>query len=222
MLEKLLIAILVLLLATAVFIGVYALRKAPLKLSLALAAGLFLVFLVSLTIPPAPAPLSNLLIVLGAIGLGAFMSFFLTTKSTLTAFCVVIGVIDYFTFDGSATSTLIALGKTGHIDLFKHSVVYFLSASGAIKALIGMGDLVVLAAFYAGLMENRHSPVLAFFVPTLGLLLALVTGFSVGDVFGASFMSATVLFYLYLPLLYGAAAVVLYLVFLYLIRPNVM
>lgn len=220
MLEKALIAIFVLLLAAAVFIGIYALRKAPLKLSLALAAGLFLVFVVSLVAPPAPAPLSNLLIVLGAIGLGLFISFFLASKSTLTAFCIVIGVIDYFTFDGSLTSKLIALGKAGHVDLFKHGVVYFPSAEGTIKALIGMGDLVALAAIYAGLMENRCSSGLAFLVPTFGLLLALLTGFAVGSVLGVSFMSVTVLFYLHLPPLYGVLASVLYLIFLYLILPS--
>ncbi|HXV73684.1 MAG TPA: hypothetical protein VD713_03040 [Sphingomonadales bacterium] len=206
--------------AAAVFTGVFAVRNAPLRPALAFAAGLFLAFLVSLALPTAPAFLSNALVLAGAVGLGVFISFFLTSNGAIAAFCVAVGVVDYFSFKGGLTAKLIAAAKAGNVDLLKHLVIYLPQEGGRLTALIGVGDLVILGALYAGLMENRHSPGAALFAPTAGLVFAILTGLVIGGVYGVPFISVAVLLYLYVRPLYGVVAGLLYLAFLFLVLPS--
>jgi hypothetical protein len=208
--------------AVAVFTGVYAVRQAPLRPSLTFAAGLFLAFLVSLALPPAPAFLSNALVLAGAVGLGVFISFFLTSKGAIAAFCVAAGVVDYFSFSGGLTAKLIATAKAGNVQQLKHLVIYLPQAGGRLTALVGVGDLVILGSLYAGLMENRYPPGAALFVPTAGLVFAILTGLIVGGVYGVPFIAAAVLLYLFVRPLYGVAAGLVYLAFLYLVWPSLL
>ena len=222
MLGNALIVLFSVLSAIAVFTGVYSVRKAPLKPSLAFAAGLFLAFMVSLALPPAPAFLSNALVLAGAVGLGVFISFFLTSNGALAAFCVAVAVVDFFSFGGGLTSKLIAAAKSGNVDLLKHLVIYLPQPGGKLVALVGVGDLVILGALYASLMENHHPPGAALFVPTAGLVFAILTGLVIGGVYGIPFIAAAILLYLFARPLYGVAAGLLYLAFLYLVWPSLL
>lgn len=222
MLGNALIVVFSVLSAAAVFAGVYAVRKAPLKPSLTFAAGLFIVFLISMALPPAPAFLSNALVLACAVGLGVFLSYFLTAKGAIATFCIAAGVVDYLSFSGGLTSKIIAVAKAGNVDLLKHLVIYLPQPGGRLTALVGIGDLVVLGSLYAGLMENRHPEAAAFFVPTMGLVFAILTGLTIGGVYGIPFISAAVLLYLFVRPLYAAVAGLLYLAFLYLVLPSLL
>lgn len=219
MLENAVILIVSGLSAAAVFGGVFAVRTAPLKTANAFAAGLFLAYLASLVFPPAPAFVSNALILAGAVGLGYFLSHFLASKANLIAFCVAAGAVDYLSFSGGLTAKIISLARSGEPDLFKHLVIYW-PRGGAMTALIGLGDLVVLGSIFSALLEMKRPGWLAFAVPVVGLALALLTGLQIGGVWGIPFIAAATVLYLLARPIYLAAAGAVYLVFLYLIWPT--
>lgn len=219
MLENAVILIVSGLSAGAVFGGIYAIRTTPLKTANAFAAGLFLAYLISLAFPPAPAFISNALILAGAVGLGYFLSHFLTSKANLIAFCIAAGAVDYLSFSGGLTAKIITLARSGDPDLFKHLVIYW-PRGGAMTALIGVGDLVVLGSLFSALLELKRPAWLAFAVPVLGLSLALLTGMQIGGVWGIPFIAGATVLYLLVRPIYLAAAGAIYLVFLYLIWPT--
>ena len=64
--------------------------------------------------------------------------------------------------------------------------------AGRTVPVLGIGDLLFLAAYFAALRRSGYWALVAFAVPVAGLLVALGVGLAVGGVFGIPFMAAAV------------------------------
>lgn len=72
-----------------------------------------------------------------------------------------------------------------------------LPVQGRMVLIVGIGDLLVLAAIYSALRRLGNTGVWAFSAPLAGLLLAVLVGLLAGGTFAIPFIAATTLVYAY-------------------------
>ena len=213
------ITIVMLMSASAVFFGIRIAKTSDLKKTIAFAAGLFLAYLLSFALPKGPLWLSDALLLAGAVGFGFFISFFLYNKVNILVFCVVAAVVDVLSFSGGLTAKITESFQEGASDLMVR-LALIIPLEGEDHVLIGVGDLVILGALYAALMELKEGQIKAFVVPTLGLMLALASGFMMGGIYGVPFIAGATVLFLTIGLTYTLTVASVYLIFLFLIWPT--
>jgi len=181
--------------ALAVYGGVYAVERTEAKKSMPFAAGLFLAYLASLAIPAELAWLLNAFVLAGAVGLGVFISRFLTARVNIATFCIVASVVDYLSFSGGLTAMITEKFQSGESNLLYHLAISF-PLDGVFRPLVGMGDLTVMGALFAALLRLKYSLAVAFLPPTVGLMLAVVFALIYGSIFALPFICGATLVFL--------------------------
>ena len=123
---------------------------------------------------------------------GSVLGQMLRSTPALIAFAVAAGIADAISFTGGVTRMIL---EASHAS--KSSLLVYLSLSVPVPhlgltAVVGVGDLFVLAVFMAALRRLEYGRA-AFIVPSSGLLIALGAGLALGGVPAVPMMSAAVI-----------------------------
>jgi len=151
-----------------------------------------LVYALFLNLKPGNLVLTNACVLIVAVLVGSGLGLLLTTKPALVSFCVVAGVADILSATGGLTRTLSSAYRDGTSDL-----LLLLSVSirfdGRPQQVIGIGDLVVLAALFFALSRLGDRGLGALLAPLAGLAVALVAGVVFGGVAAIPFIAGATL-----------------------------
>jgi hypothetical protein len=123
---------------------------------------------------------------------GVVLARMLGSPAALIAFALAAGIADAISFTGGLTRMIL---EASHAS--KSSLLVYLSLSVPVPhlgltAVVGVGDLFVLAVFMAALRRLEYGRA-AFIVPSSGLLIALGAGLALGGVPAVPMMSAAVI-----------------------------
>ena len=123
---------------------------------------------------------------------GSVLGQMLRSTPSLIAFALAAGIADAISFTGGVTRMIL---EASHAS--KSSLLVYLSLSVPVPhlgltAVVGVGDLFVLAVFMAALRRLEYGRA-AFIVPSSGLLIALGAGLALGGVPAVPMMSAAVI-----------------------------
>lgn len=115
----------------------------------------------------------------------------LTTRSTVISFSIASSLADILSF--TVGPTRILLDQFGGAT---SSLVTYLTITIPVREqvlpLIGIGDLMILSAYFAALRQLGCSALVSFGAPLSGVIAALSVGLVLGGVFGIPFMAVAV------------------------------
>lgn len=203
----------------AIYLGVTSVVNKDIKKSAPFAAGLFIVYLLSWSTPNDLFWLTDAFVIVGAVGIGTFLAFFLTTKWHVLGFAVVAALADYYGFDGGLTPMIFFQYQGGEANYLAH-LALFVPVGEVAQPLFALGDLVVIATLFAAALQLKIPKWKIFIAPTLGLMLALITLAAGGGYFGLPLMAASTLLFFQFGSLYALFGAAFYFVFLFLIWPT--
>ena len=203
----------------AVYVGVTTVVNKDIKQSAPFSAGLFLVYLLSWSTPNDMFWLTDTFVMIGAVGIGTFLAFFLTSKWHVMAFAVAAAVADYYGFDGGLTRRVFLEYQTGEANYLAHMAL-FVPVGEEVQPLFALGDLVVLSTLFTAMLNLKIPKWKIFIAPTFGLMLALVTLATGGGSFGLPLMAASTVLFIQFGTLFGIFGAAFYLVYLFLIWPT--
>ncbi len=141
--------------------------------------GILLTYAIVLYLQPLGLVGSNLLVLAASVAAGALIGSTLREPGAIVAFCVTIALVDFFSFGGGLTRKIIDEYARGENELLRYLAVS-VSLDGRIVPVVGVGDLVVLAALYCGLRRVGEPAGVSAFVLLSSLAAALAIGLLVG------------------------------------------
>jgi hypothetical protein len=150
-----------------------------------------------LVIRPSAVLVLNAAVLLVAMLLGSSLGTLIRGRIGLVSFSVAAAIVDITSYLGGVTATLNQSFAHGTSQLLPYLCVS-VPVQGRLRPIVGIGDLVIVAALYFALRRLGHSGVLMFLAPVAGLWLALATGLLVGGVFAIPFIATTTLSYVWL------------------------
>ena len=212
--------IIALLSVAAVYVGVTTVVNKDIRKSAPFSAGLFLVYLLSWATPNDMFWLTDTFVMIGAVGIGTFLAFFLNTKWHVVGFAVAAAVADYYGFDGGLTRKIFVEYQTGEANYLAH-IALFIPVGEDVQPLFALGDLVVISTLFAAMLNLRIPKWKIFIAPTFGLMLALITLAAGGSYFGLALMAASTVLFITFGTLFALFGAAFYFVFLFLIWPTI-
>ena len=138
--------------------------------------------------------LSNASAVIVGGCLGFLLSRLLTSSAAVIAFLLTATVVDLLSFSGGFTDEILQAYRSGESELLRFLAV-FVNSEGGTRAVIGVGDLVILTASYLGFQRATASEVEPAFWLLGGLSAGLALGLLVGGLPGVPFVAAGALFF---------------------------
>jgi len=138
--------------------------------------------------------LSNASVVMVGGCLGFLLSRLLSSSASVIAFLLTATVVDLLSFSGGFTNEILQAYRSGESELLRFLVV-LVNSEGGTRAVIGVGDLVILTASYVGFQRATGSEVEPAVWLLGGLSAALVLGLLVGGLPGIPFVAAGALFF---------------------------
>jgi len=167
------------------------------RVSTLLATGVCLGWVSLLLLGPVPSWASDASIVLAGTSLGFLFGRLLPSSPSVLAFLTSAAVVDLVSFTGGLTRHMLEAFRDGSSDMLR-SLAVMVVAGGQEWAVVGMSDLVILAAAYVGLRRATGDGS----GPALWLLLGLMGGFLAGVAWGGApglpFLAASAWFYVFL------------------------
>ena len=142
-----------------------------------------------------PWLVSDILVLVISLITASIISFTLTSSSALIAFCITVGVVDFFSFSGGLSAKIIADYEQGHNLLLQYLCIT-VPLSDQIVPIIGIGDLIIMGSVYFALSRLEYHGWLAFLFPLGGLLTALAVGIWLGGIYALPFIGSTTIIYL--------------------------
>jgi len=138
--------------------------------------------------------MSNASVVIVGGCLGFLLSRLLTSSAAVIAFLLTATVVDLLSFSGGFTDEILQAYRSGESELLRFLAV-FVNSEGGTRAVIGVGDLVILTASYLGFQRATASEVEPAFWLLGGLSAGLALGLLVGGLPGVPFVAAGALFF---------------------------
>ncbi len=139
--------------------------------------------------------LINIGVVLAAVAVGNLIGQPLRTMGSLITFAVTASLVDILSFSGGLTQRIIT-EYMNHQSQLLQFLCLSLSREGRAIPIIGIGDLVIMAAFSRALMQQKYTQWQSFLVPFFGLLAALIVGYAVGGIYAIPFISGSAVVFL--------------------------
>ena len=130
----------------------------------------------------------NITLLLLSMICGSVIGLLLKTTGSLFFFCIAASIADIVSFFGGPTSKLLDAYREGS----NHLLVYLsisLPVAGRMQPVIGIGDLIILAAIYFSLSRLGYRGFLTAVIPLSGLIFALVIGLITGSIFAIPFIA---------------------------------
>jgi hypothetical protein len=181
--------------AAAVFAGTWCTSRLGPWVHLATAAGIA-VYAAVLFARPRSLLLPNLVVTLVAIFVGSSLARLLKGYVGLASFCIAAAVADVVSYTGGATAKLSEAFQHGTSNLLQY-LCLSLPVQGRVVPIVGLGDLLILAAIYSALRHLGNAGACAFRAPLAGLLVAVFVGLLAGGTFALPFIAATTLPFAY-------------------------
>jgi hypothetical protein len=129
---------------------------------------------------------------------GLALAQMLLSPPALIAFAIAAGIADAISFTGGVTRTILDASHSGNPSLLLYLSLSVPVPHQGLTAVVGVGDIFVLAIFMAALRRLDYGRA-AFFVPSCGLLVALAAGLALGGVPAVPIMSAAAIVLLQIP-----------------------
>ncbi len=170
-------------------------RLAPRTL-LALTALALALYAALLAIRPASVALADLAVFAVALLTGSALGRLVNARAALVPMCIAAAVADIASFEFGATGRLIRSFERGTSNLLQY-LCLSLPLRGHTIPVVGIGDLLILTALYAGMRRLGYRGLPALLAPLAGLLLAVVVGLFAGAIFAIPFIAATTIAYLW-------------------------
>jgi hypothetical protein len=190
-------AIAIILSAFVIFIVVRFMNRFSTKMQLGLTVPIVLGHIVVLIWKPHLILLSNFAVLLAAASLGNLIGIILKTESSLITFMITASLVDILSFSGGLTRRIIS-DYVQNKNMLLQFLCFSLPVKGRIIPVVGIGDLVIMAAVFRALLTFQVPDWQNFLVPVTGLIAALFVGLAVGGVYALPFIcAAVVLFLLY-------------------------
>ncbi len=150
--------------------------------------------------------LANSALLLAAVAGGLLIARTLKSKAAVVAFCVTVGVVDFLSFSGGLTHHIIMLFEEGRSRLLLYLAVT-IPFQGALRPIVGIGDLVVLGALFTALARLGYPHARSLLGPVTGLVAALVLGLMVGGISALPFIAGGTILYVMLDTPISSVAV---------------
>jgi len=203
--EALLLIFSLVLLAAAVEYGVVAytrrLRRNVLWLLLLL---ILVLYGLLLYFRPSNLLLSNAIVLAVTTIGGTLIGIGITTRGAVVSFSIAASLADIMSFTVGPTRIL-QDRFGGAINSLITYLTLTITVRGHVAPLIGIGDLMILSAYFVALRELGYSPWIAFGAPVIGVIVALLVGLVFGGAFGIPFMAVAVVVLLLLSHKPGSA-----------------
>jgi hypothetical protein len=190
-----LIFITVILASAIVFAGVRGMFKLPLKSLLTIALPVLLVYASFLIWQPGLLILSNLAVLAASIVAGCLLGTQLKIRASIFSFAIAASIADMVSFSGGLTHKIISHFHEGKSLLLQYLAIS-IPLKGKTVPIIGIGDLLIMAALFYALLKLKYPGWQSFAVPLGGLLAALVVGLLTKGVFGIPFICGAVVLFL--------------------------
>ncbi len=181
--------------AALMFAGAKALRPLPSRTRMLVTGLAVLSYAAVLFWKPDLWFVSDTAVLAAGLTIGMLIGSSLGSGGAIVTFCVTVAIVDTVSFSGGFTKVIIESYAAGE----SHALIFLTIAvpfEGAVRPIIGIGDLVILTALFSGFSRVGHGGWQPFVVPVAGLLLALGLGLVVGFVPAMPFISATTIAYM--------------------------
>ena len=124
-------------------------------------------------------PVNDVAVLALALVVGCIIGAALRSGVAVVAFCVAAAVADLVSFSGGFTRAISDAFRAGKSGVLMHLSISF-PVAGAVRPIVGIGDLVVATALFVALMRIGYEVWESFAVPLGGMVLALGVGLLVG------------------------------------------
>lgn len=138
-----------------------------------------------------PGLLSSLLVLGSSLVCAALLARTAGTQGALVALAVTASIVDVVSFSGGVTAWLLTSESEGVARALRFLTVTLQTEAGLV-AVVGIGDLAFLGAFYLGLVRHGGRPGIVGSSLVGALLIALAVGLLRGGAFGIPFMAVAV------------------------------
>jgi len=152
------------------------------------ATGVALAYATVLVLRPDGLEWSNAAVLAVSIAVGTRIGRGLGSRGALIAFAVTASIIDIASFAAGPTRWLLGGGADSAWEGLGYLAIS-LSVSDRVVPVVGVGDLLVLAALFTGLRGLRLPAFSSAVALWAGLLAALAVGLAAGGAFGIPFMA---------------------------------
>lgn len=146
--------------------------------------------------------ISNMIVFLTSILAGSVIGTTISNESALIMYSLTAAVMDVLSFSRGLTNKLISSYQSGESLFVQYLVISIPSESGLIL-LIGIGDLLIVSGMFYALKQLNYSDIECFFIPFIGVLIALTIGLMIGGIAAIPFMALTVVSYIIYKIKYG-------------------
>jgi hypothetical protein len=141
--------------------------------------------------------ITDVSVLITALVVGITIGATLRSGPAVIAFCVAAAFVDVVSFSGGLTRNIVESYRAGENRMLLYLSISF-PVGGSVRAIVGSGDLAVLAALFSGFGRLGYGGWWSFAVPVLGLLLALGVGLAIGGAPALPFIGgATVVYVLF-------------------------
>jgi hypothetical protein len=134
-------------------------------------------------------PVNDVAVLALALVVGCIIGAALRSGVAVVAFCAAAAAADLVSFSGGFTRAISDAFRDGKSGILMHLSISF-PVAGAVRPIVGIGDLVVATALFVALMRIGYGLWASFAVPLAGMILALGVGLLVGGAPALPFIAA--------------------------------
>jgi hypothetical protein len=158
----------------------------------AVSLGVLLTYATVLYLQPFGMIVSDLLVIAAAVAGGTLLARALSGRGAIAAFCITMAAVDLLSFGGGLTRTIIEGYASGRSELLRY-LAFTIVIEERTTPLVGIGDLLALAALYGGLLRIDVPAYRAGLTLLGGLAAALAIGLRAGGAPALPFLAGAVL-----------------------------
>lgn len=146
------------------------------------------VFVATTAARPDALVLSDLAVVLGAIGGAVLVGRSLGSIGAIIAFAITMAIVDLVSFGGGLTRRIVRDYRAGSSDLLRY-LALTVPLNGRPTPLVGVGDLFAVGALFGGLVRVHRRTFRAAAFMLGGLVVAIAVGLVAGGAPGLPFLA---------------------------------
>lgn len=185
----------IILTAFVIFIALRVLIRCSFKTQLALSLPVTLGYVALLIWQPESLALSNFCLLIAVISIGNLIGSILKTRSSLITFTITASLVDILSFSGGLTQRILSDYAQSKSLLLQYLCIS-LRYEGGVLPVVGIGDLIIIAAIFRALSMLKYPSWQSFLIPLTGLMVALLVGLATGGIYAIPFISAAVIVFL--------------------------
>ncbi len=184
------IVVTIILAAIVVFFSARRLGTVERKTRWLLLAGVSISYVLLLILQPRSWILSNTIVLGVSVLGGSLIGRLLRSEGAVISFCIAAGVVDFLSFSSGPTAWILKACEDGTSYLLAYLCITIPLADG-LQPVIGVGDLIILAALYFSLSKLGFPAPGTFIAPLAGMLAALAVGLVSGGIYALPFVALT-------------------------------